>query len=114
MSARKSSPRIKRLGIAASLLPMLLLAGCADYLNHDDGVRTSAGNAGAYNKVVHIADPWPPYSADNRIPGQGQRVDVVTKRYLAGPRENANSSGSGSAASSEPPAPDQSPKAGNQ
>jgi hypothetical protein len=96
---------------------MLLLGGCADYLNHDDGVRTSPGNAMNYNKVVHITDPWPPSSADNRISGNGQRVDVVTKRYLAGPRPVSATNGPVGGISLEPPGappPNQPPNAPNQ
>jgi hypothetical protein len=73
-------------------LPFLAVAGCADYLNHNDTVTAAAGNAVAHNKVVHITDPWPPAAANTRIEGNGQRVDRVTKRYLAGPRDNNGAS----------------------
>jgi hypothetical protein len=87
MSARKSSPKTKSVVVlAAALLPALALGACSDYLNRNDTVTSSAGNAIAHNKVVHIADPWPRTAGNNRIGGNGQRVDVVTKQYLAGPR----------------------------
>jgi hypothetical protein len=38
--------------------------------------------------VVHTTDPWPPAAANTRIVGNGQRVDTITKRYLAGPKED--------------------------
>ena len=69
---------------------MLALGACADYLNHEDTVTSSAGNAVAHNIVVHTTDPWPPAAANTRITGNGQRVDKVTKRYLAGPSTNSN------------------------
>src|SRR3954452_14220603 len=84
MSARKSSSVKRRLVLGVSLLPVLALGACADYLNHNDSVSSSAGDANAHNKVIHIADPWPRAAANNRIGGNGQRVDIATKRYLAG------------------------------
>ena len=112
MSARKSSPRTKRrLFAAASLLPVLAMGACgADYRNRYDSVTSSAGNAAAHNKVVHTADPWPRAAADNRIGGNGQRVDAVTKRYLAGPAAAAASSAPATAAA---PGADQAPPSPN-
>lgn len=63
---------------------MLALGACADYVKHGDTITASAGDAIAYNKVVHIDDPWPRASANTRITGSGQRVDKVTRRYLSG------------------------------
>ena len=102
MSASQSPSANRRLVPVAVLLLPLLTAGCADYLNHHDTVTSSAGDAVAHNMVVHIADPWPRAAADTRITGNGKRVDAVTKRYLAGPRENT---GSGSGAAGGLPAP---------
>lgn len=92
MSAKKSSS-VERLNLGIALLPLLLVGGCADYLSHQDNVTSAAGDAVAFNKTVHIADPWPQASRNTRIGGTGQRVDVVTKRYLAGPPVAPSSSG---------------------
>jgi hypothetical protein len=88
MSAKRSSSAKRRLALAGSLLPLLAAGGCADYLNHNDTVTAAAGNAVAHNMVVHTTDPWPPAAANTRIVGNGQRVDTITKRYLAGPKED--------------------------
>lgn len=93
MPLRKSSTAKISLIACAGLLPMLALGACADYVKHRDTLTSSAGDAIAHNKVVHIEDPWPRASGDARIAGNGQRVDRVTKRYL---------SGSGTAAASSP------------
>jgi hypothetical protein len=60
------------------------LGGCVDYLKRSDTVTLSAGETQAWNKVVHVADPWPPYVMDTRIPGDGQRTAGVIQRYSTG------------------------------
>jgi len=92
MPARKSSSAKRRLIVGTSLLPALALGACADYLKHSDTITSSAGNAMAHNSVVHTTDPWPPAAADTRIAGNGQRVDRITKRYIAGSREGSDNS----------------------
>ncbi|HEU6443055.1 MAG TPA: pilus assembly protein [Microvirga sp.] len=84
MPLRKSSSAKVSLIACAGLLPMLALGACADYVKHRDTITSSAGDAMAHNRVVHIEDPWPRASGDTRIAGNGQRVDRVTKRYLSG------------------------------
>ena len=85
MSARKSAPSTKRrLGILLCLIPALGGGGCVDYLKHSDRVTSAAGDAQDWNKVVHTADPWPPYAANTRITGDGRRVAKVAERYIAG------------------------------
>jgi len=69
-----------------------------------DTVTLHAGEAQAWNRVVHVADPWPPYVMDTKIPGDGQRTSVVIQRYSTGNAQagpNAAPPPSGSAA---PPA----------
>ncbi|HZH12315.1 MAG TPA: hypothetical protein VEZ24_18340 [Microvirga sp.] len=80
------------------LASTMLLAGCADYVERRDTITLHAGEAQAWNKTVHIADPWPPYVMDSHIPGDGQRTAGVIRRYS---RSNADA-GSGTAAA--PPA----------
>jgi hypothetical protein len=72
---------------------VLCLGACADYLKHSDTITSSAGDPVAHNKVVHIADPWPPHASNTRIGGHGQRVDRITKRYITG--DPGNTAGSG-------------------
>jgi hypothetical protein len=60
------------------------LGGCVDYLKRSDTVTLSAGEAQAWNKVVHVADPWPPYVMNTHIPGDGQRTAGVIQRYSTG------------------------------
>jgi hypothetical protein len=104
MPAKKSSSASRRLAFPACLLLCLASAGCADYRQHSDTVTQAAGNAPTYNKIVHIADPWPRVAGDTRIPGNGQRVDRVTRGHLTG-RAAAPQSGSGPSGSSEQMAP---------
>jgi len=60
------------------------LGGCADYLKRQDTVTFSAGEAQAWNRAVHVTDPWPPYAANTRIDGDGQRVSRAMERYRTG------------------------------
>lgn len=113
MPARKSSSAKRRLVFGASLLPMLVLGACADYLNHNDTITSSAGDANAHNKVIHIADPWPRAAANSRIGGNGQRVDVVTKRYLSGTGGPSSSSAPASSGAPETAKPSGSGQAPN-
>ena len=52
-----------------------------DYFQRRDGVTFGAGNAKSSNSVQHIIDPWPPYVANTRIPGNGQRMQGAIERY---------------------------------
>ncbi len=111
MPLRKSSSLKFSLVAWAGLLPVLALGACADYVKRSDTITASAGDAIAHNKVVHIDDPWPRASADTRITGNGQRVDKVTKRYLAGPSSAAPTSLSIQLPTSNSASPDGSPPA---
>ncbi len=84
MSAKKSSSLNSRIRFVACLGLAAGLGGCVDYLKHRDTVTLGAGEAQAWNSVVHTADPWPPYAIDTQIPGDGQRTAVVMQRYSTG------------------------------
>jgi hypothetical protein len=60
------------------------LAGCVDYLEHRDTVTLRAGDAQAWNRTVHTADPWPPHAMNNDIMGDGPRTARVIQRYSTG------------------------------
>ncbi|GEO18762.1 hypothetical protein [Microvirga aerophila] len=72
-------------------------------MKHSDTITPSAGDAVAHNKVVHIADPWPPAASNTRITGNGQRVDIVTRRYLTGSGGAATSTPAGGASEASTP-----------
>ena len=59
----------------------LMLAGCADYLNHRDRVTLAAGDDVQWNQAVHTIDPWPPSVVDDDIPGNGKRMEGVIEQY---------------------------------
>jgi hypothetical protein len=69
------------------MLPAVMLGGCADYVERRDTITLAAGEAQSWNRVVHTADPWPPYVMNNNIPGDGQRTQAAIRRYSTG---NAN------------------------
>jgi hypothetical protein len=110
MSARKSSSARRRLAAGAALLPLLALAACADYLKHSDTLTPAAGDAKAWNSVVHTTDPWPPHAANTRIGGHGERVDRIARRYLTGGADPAAPQGT----TAPPPNPPQDAPANSQ
>lgn len=106
MSPRKSSSVKSFLAACAAFLSVLALGACADYVKRSDTVTASAGDALAFDKVVHIDDPWPPNSGNTRLTANGQRVDKVTKRYLGG-GGGGSPSGASITLAPQAPAPDQ-------
>ena len=84
MSARKSAENTNWLRVLLCIAPAVCLGGCIDYVKRRDMVTLGAGDAQNWNKVVHTADPWPPYVADTQIAGDGQRTARVMQRYTTG------------------------------
>ncbi len=79
MSISNNKPRWAAL--AAVAFVALPLGGCADYLNHRDGVTLAAGDANQWNQAVHTIDPWPPGVFDTDIPDSGERTEGVIQKY---------------------------------
>jgi hypothetical protein len=98
MSARKSLKIRPWLQPPAAFLLLMALGGCVDYLERRDTITLAAGDAQNWNKVVHTADPWPPYVMNNHIPGDGKRTAQVIQRYSTG---NSPEGGAGAAAPSD-------------
>ena len=61
----------------------LLLSGCQDYLARRDTIAFHAGEAAAYNKAIHVIDPWPAASARTDIDFNGKRIVGAIERYEA-------------------------------
>jgi hypothetical protein len=85
MPEKKWSSRPKRrLNLLIGLIATIGLGGCADYSKRRDTITFSAGEAQAWNKTVHVADPWPAHASNTRIDGDGQRVGRVIRSYSTG------------------------------
>ncbi len=85
MSEKKWSSRPSlKLDLLIGLIATIGLGGCADYLKRRDAITFSAGEAQAWNKTVHVADPWPAHATNTRIDGDGQRVGRVIQSYSIG------------------------------
>ena len=91
MSSPDTKPSwLARLSVAAVTL---LAAGCQDYASRRDTIAFHAGEAAAYNKAVHIIDPWPAASARTSLETDGARAVRTIERYETG----------GAAAAAPPP-----------
>jgi hypothetical protein len=72
------------------LLPMvcLTLSTCTQYQNRyverEDKVTLSAGDAVASNAAVQVPTPWPRYSNDATIAMDGERIARAVARYREG------------------------------
>ena len=59
-----------------------LLSACSDdYLARRDTITMWSGDAVAINKVTQTVDPWPPYSANQKIAYEGQKMQTAVERY---------------------------------
>ena len=52
-----------------------------DWFERRDSVTLQHGDAVAYNKVIQMADPWPPYVANRTIPFNVLKMDQAIDRY---------------------------------
>ena len=57
-----------------------LLGACQETFARRDTVTPYAGEAVAYNKAVHVIDPWPAGSANTDIRMDGQRAADAIER----------------------------------
>ena len=51
------------------------------YGQRKNGVTFGGGDAKEINSATHIADPWPRYVGNTRIPGDGARMSGAIERY---------------------------------
>jgi hypothetical protein len=64
-----------------------LLGGCArtdvahGYLDRQDAIELSAGDANASNIAIQMVDPWPAYAGNKNIAFNGQRAQAAIERY---------------------------------
>jgi len=59
-----------------------MLGGCSDlYTDRRDTIALGAGDAIAANNALQTIDPWPPYSGNNNLAFNGQRMQAAVKRY---------------------------------
>jgi hypothetical protein len=81
MSSRNTRPSwLARLSLAAITL---LVTACQNYDTRRDTIAFHAGEASAYNKAVHIVDPWPAGSARTDMDFDGKRMVQAVERYGA-------------------------------
>jgi hypothetical protein len=52
-----------------------------EYSQRSNTIALGAGNDQDVNSRIQMVDPWPPYSADTRIPGNGERMAGAVERY---------------------------------
>jgi hypothetical protein len=73
------------------LLGTLAVGACnqftSQYLDRDDKIAFSAGNAVETNEVTHVTDPWPVHAKDKNIATSGARIARAVKKYRCGTTE---------------------------
>jgi hypothetical protein len=68
--------------VAATLVAGATLGGCSDiYYDRRDTIALGADDAVASNRVTHMVDPWPRYSANRNIAFNGERMGCAVERY---------------------------------
>lgn len=71
----------RTIAIAALAATSTMLSGCQQYLARQDLIEPYTGNATATNLALQMADPWPPYVYDTRIPTNGRRQANAYMKY---------------------------------
>ena len=94
--------------VAMTLIAGTALSGCSDiYYDRRETIALGADDAVSSNRVTHMVDPWPPYSANRNIAFNGERMGCAVERYrhnsVIQPRQVTTSSAvsQGSAQSSD-------------
>jgi hypothetical protein len=81
-----SRPRINGASraIAAAVALGVLVAGCSDiYTDRRDTIALAGGDAVAANGIEQMVDPWPPYSNNNNLTFNGERMQRAVQCYRA-------------------------------
>lgn len=73
------------------------------YVQRTDTVTLAAGDAQDVNASTQTINPWPPYAANRRIPGNGPRMVGAVERYEGGGKGQASGSAN-AAGGAAPPA----------
>lgn len=75
---RPCNNMLRGLALAAALV---VLAGCAEYLDRREAISLNAGDAMASDRVTMMVDPWPRVSANKNIHFNGERMQSAVARY---------------------------------
>lgn len=73
-----------RMRLPLAAVVTLICAGCTDYLARRETINAHAGEALAYNRAIHVIDPWPAHAARTAVAVDGVRVERVMERYRNG------------------------------
>ena len=75
-------PSRSRVRSGLALISLLVLAGCADYMNNRDSITLGAGNATEANRGIHTVKPFPANAHDTRINVEAEKTEQARQRYL--------------------------------
>lgn len=82
MLRNNSGFRACRIALAAAIGATTI--GCTDYLARRETLNMHSGEAMAYNRAIHIIDPWPAASANTRINSDSIKIEKALERYRNG------------------------------
>ncbi len=66
---------------SVSLSALMMLGGCQNYLERNEGVTSHAGNHLAVNEALMVSDPWKRDAYDTDIRSNGKRSADIVDRY---------------------------------
>ena len=75
------------------------LNACGEYVDRNNTIAFSAGNAVQTNVVTHVIDPWPASSRNRYFATDGQRMQRAVENYRCGKVAEANNNGNGGGSS---------------
>jgi hypothetical protein len=70
-----------KLALSTSLIALMALSGCQEYLTRSDLVSPYSGDAVARNASNQTIDPWPRYVYDTDLRTSGERQAGAIRKY---------------------------------
>ncbi|HWK93878.1 MAG TPA: hypothetical protein VNR39_00510 [Pseudolabrys sp.] len=77
-------PPFSKLLHPVTLMSLIALGGCSEYLHRNDTLSSQSGNAVQSNKVTQMVDPWPAVAANRDIAFDGATMQTAMTRYRTG------------------------------
>ena len=84
----RTGRNISRLACVATFVA---LTGCSEYLDRQEGIARTAGDAVRTNVAIHAIDPWPPRAANRSLSIGAERPVTRIRSYNTATAASAES-----------------------